>query len=603
MSAFETFKRNRTKSNQDKAESEILASLKDCEYSEQEYNDFARSIDVSKLQEELDNDFYNPNLMQLLRCVFKHFSESGVKQEGLDVPTPGSLSNLISEAKRVGTESVFGIVFLTGIKGVKGKLIVKVSRKKKEEDDLVHEAFVGIVGTNQMRRYVPNFAYVIGALKCNAPTVEPDKKVKDLCGRGGNLVNYVLYEAIDGNNLRKICKDCTPEQFTSLYSQLVFTTLIGYEKIDWTDYDLHYENVIGKPLRKTVYIPYNSKNYSLYVKADTIATIIDLGASYIKYKGVGFGTYDWPQPAYVLSDQPRPIHDVFKVLCFSLVEMVDQKNMRCFNKAVKLLKFFTQKYPAQVRNLFGTSIIDEKTIMSKYAADVVYSFPLIHGIRDPSIHEFVDFLMTDISTKRLLEDVVVDEVPEGQEVFGCSKSVCLSGKGILESLLQQGNYIEFEDIEDMHSKLIQVRDEKTEGKLLKQAKKQFPKIEQTTIGEMKRFRREAKRELETIEDYTASNDLTYILDNAEGLKRAAEFIYEFQERQHMLSIVYEYLKQFADYKGKEPQKVDIKRLLKRFISERDKFISIFDEIDQTDITPSMRAKIDKIEEATYRVVD
>lgn len=600
MSAFEKFKRNRTADNQDKAESEILASLKDCEYTEKEYNEFAQSIDVGKLQDELDNDFYNPNLLQLIRCVFKHFSESGKKEEGLDVPTPGSLKSLISEAKKVGTESVFGVVFLTEIRGAKGKLIIKVSRKKSEDDELIHEVFVGTVGTNPLRRYVPNFAQVLGGIKCNEPTVGKDGKVQNICSKGGSLVTHVLYEAINGDNMRKISKTCTAQQFISLYTQLVFATLIAYEKIKWTHYDLHYENTIGKPIGRTVYIPYSSNNYNVYIKSTHIATIIDLGASYIEYKGVGFGTYEWPTVTYILPDHPRPIHDVFKILCFCLVTMVEENNMKCFNEAVKFLKFFTQKYPAQVRKLFGTSIIDKKSIMAQSAADAVYSFPLIHGIKDPSIEEFVDFITTDISNKKLLEDIVVDEVPEGEEVFGCSKSACLSGKGILDKLLEEGNYIEFTDIEDMHSKLIQVRDEDLEKKLQKQAKKQFPKLEEETIGELKQLRKNAKKELEKI-DYTSGDDLTEILDNAEYLKRAAELIRQFQDKQHMLNVVYEYLKRFTNYKGKAPAEVDIQRLLKRFIKARDKFISIPDEVESEDITPAIRRRFDKIEEAIMKV--
>ena len=57
----------------------------------------------------------------------------------------------------------------------------------------MHEAFIGLAGTNQLRKEIPNFSFIYGAFKCDGPIMPgKGKEVKQFCtGESKSPVTYV----------------------------------------------------------------------------------------------------------------------------------------------------------------------------------------------------------------------------------------------------------------------------------------------------------------------------------------------------------------------------------------------------------------------------
>ncbi len=88
--------------------------------------------------------------------------------------------------------------------------IFKTSVNK--SDTIVHEAFVGLYVTNNFRKFVPNFAYVLGYFECSPPILDENANVVSWCTKKSKTP-YVIYENVKGKTLKDELQNLSRRRF------------------------------------------------------------------------------------------------------------------------------------------------------------------------------------------------------------------------------------------------------------------------------------------------------------------------------------------------------------------------------------------------------
>lgn len=326
-------------------EKDLILSRKVCHLKRQ-FKD-ASDFRPENIAEILEDRFYDADFMGKLMCAMDTVlilpADGG---EGLDAANE-TVKEMFTDVRRIGAESVYGNAIMSSLDGVKDVFIIKTPKKKnpgEKEDELLHELFVGMMGTNSMRRICPNFAYIFGGFKCLPPKINEDRSISSFCaaGRPQDYVNYVIYEKIPGKSLADFMESCNFDEFFSWYVQILLACHLGVLNIDFTHYDLHNENVMLRGWKDldSFAIPYSMPDGStLYVKSNKIAMMIDFGMTHIQYEGQNFGKFGM-ETWGTFHDQSRPYYDMYKLLGFCLTDMEEKRNDDCLSRAVDLQRAF-----------------------------------------------------------------------------------------------------------------------------------------------------------------------------------------------------------------------------------------------------------------------
>jgi hypothetical protein len=339
------------------------------------------SIDQFIEKHRLDDRFYDPAFLRVVGCSMK----LGLV---LDQQLTASkyVKDYFTDLKQIGAPSVQGIALLTGVKNNPAMFVIKAP-KNPNRDNLLHEYFVAaggafsdlqgrpkfIIGTNWLRKVCLNYSQVLGAFRCSSPNVDPlSGQVRDWCNNDNptSFVNYVVYEKIDGDSMAKMAPIIDATTYVTTIIQLAYALEIGQTYNGFTHYDLHYENVILRPVessKKTnssqppteAMIPYvMTEELTIYVESAYVPTIIDYGNSHIQTPSPAaermgaptehFGFHDAKYRSFgILPDASRPYFDLYKFLGFSLYEMYSTKNP-AFEQVWPLVSFFGIKTREEV---------------------------------------------------------------------------------------------------------------------------------------------------------------------------------------------------------------------------------------------------------------
>src|SRR5579871_2156305 len=295
-------------------------------------------IESKSVVDLLDKQFYNIDVVKAAVCavdsiLFTPPSEVG----GLSMNDKVHL--YFRRIKQIGGESVEGYASSISFGMVDNAFVLKAPRNP-NDDNLAHEAIVGMFGTNQLRAEIPNFAYIFGYMRCSPPLFDQKRPVT-YCTNNSNSVTYVVYENVkDGISFEQFCKDASPQQFLEQYMSVVYSLKKAHSVCDFTHYDLHGGNVIvrdykGKGTPFT--IPYETERGIVeYLKTTKLSVFIDYGLAHIQYGGKHYGRSGY-QGYSVFPDRSFPIFDCYKLLCFSMLSMTNQST---FDEAVKIWRFF-----------------------------------------------------------------------------------------------------------------------------------------------------------------------------------------------------------------------------------------------------------------------
>lgn len=295
------------------------------------------NLNPEAFQTLIRDQFYNGELLQNLMCV----ADSVYYASGSKLEYNQRVREWFQHLRQIGSESVFGYAMLASFKSARDLFVVKAPRTT-QGDDLQHELFVGMFGTNRLRKYIPNFAYVFGGFRCSPPLIEPTSKdVVAWCNQPQG-VNYVLYENIAPSISFQeyITARTTPAAFLNKYLQIIYALKKAQAVCDFTHYDLHTQNVLVRTIDKPTFaIPYETERGLEYLQTDGIATFIDYGYSHITYERRGYGQWRLIGSG-IFPDRSFPLSDAYKFLLHCYARCLQVRNTALQVELTKILRFF-----------------------------------------------------------------------------------------------------------------------------------------------------------------------------------------------------------------------------------------------------------------------
>jgi hypothetical protein len=299
----------------------------------------------------LRDQFYNSELMLAAMCVTESITRPPVDPG--DVESNIRIKRWFQDLKRIGAESVEGFAMESDLDKTKDAFIIK-SPRKSVNPVILHEYFVGVYGLNQVRKIVPNFAYIMGGFKCSMPIIDDNKQVIAWCNDNEDSIDYVIYENIaPSKTLAEIIKETHEfEMWLNYYMQILYALNTAHKMADYTHFDLHTENVLARDVPqgaggKEFAIEYETERGIEYLITNRVATVIDYGLSHIKYNGEHFGVGD-RIPWGVLPDASFPMHDAYKLLLMSMRDMQSNGKHDMLKRATQILRFFNDTEPVDL---------------------------------------------------------------------------------------------------------------------------------------------------------------------------------------------------------------------------------------------------------------
>lgn len=281
---------------------------------------------------QVKNLFYDPMVMEQALCAIdkKILSNSAIAMEKIYLHSANI--SVITEDETKATMKV-------KLDGDSDDMMVLKAPKKTTDVDLIHEILVGLCGLNNLRKFIPNFAYIYGGFKCNTPLIGENKVT--ICPTEGSSVHYAIYENINPSiTLTQFIKTCSIREFLNIYVQICFALLKAEAICEFTHYDLHTDNVLIRKLNRDMTIRYGK--YS-YLKTSNVATIIDFEFAHIRLSdGSHLGRKGY-EHFFVDSQDSHTLGDAYKLLMFCGYELrTHSKNAPLMKLLNYLFRFFNK---------------------------------------------------------------------------------------------------------------------------------------------------------------------------------------------------------------------------------------------------------------------
>lgn len=404
----------------------------DVEFNEEDFRKNIGGLDFGKVKELASKQFFNKEVMIGVSCATDSMFYSISNKQG---------SSSVCEVVREEIDKLK--VMASGVQGqggsaemghVKDLFWYKIPRPG-AEDDLMHELFIGLMGTNLLREECYNFSFIYGGFRTRKPVVDLDGNVTTLCPAPGDQINtatsvpFLMMENLAGSTtLKQNFSKMGVSEILSTYIQILLALNIANKKIGFTHYDLHGENVLLRDISDSGFgreflIPYPFAKNRLYVMATKVATIIDYGMSGINYQGTYYGNtglYDHRYAAF--NDKPWPLHDAYKLLMFMIQYSILQNRPEAEAALTKIFRFFNKK--EDPRNITTKTYVDNfgKTVRNELGLqwDSRFALPYNENTSKHTILELVYFILKEFP--RI--GIVFTQPPKGYNILECTS--CLS---------------------------------------------------------------------------------------------------------------------------------------------------------------------------------
>ena len=393
-------------------------------------------LEANRLKEYTIKQLHNPAAMNAAMCVADSIFYTSPSDIG-SFYLNNRIRLYIHNMKQIGSDTVEGYVLTSDFENAKDFFVIKVARSP-SDDTLLHELIIGLYGTNKLRQYIPNFTYVYGGFKCSPPLIDPEtKKVVTWCLHDDNAVNYVIYENINHSiSMNKYLETCSGKDFLNVYMQTLYAIRLAFKVIDYTHYDLNYDNVlIRNPFseKRKFQIKYETERGVEYITTQIISTIMDYGNSHVKIKEdqhygknglIQFSIY--PYRSWIM-------HDMYKFLMFCLSAAIKNNNQSVIREAIKIFRFF--------------NYTEDVVVAVNEQLPLFFSFPLTETTSKLSIND----LASHIRSVCDCDFINIDS--NSYPILDCEK-ICLTENEILSqiginlngSISIPDNIIEFYDI-------------------------------------------------------------------------------------------------------------------------------------------------------------
>lgn len=385
------------------------------------------NIDPENFKSLIRENFYNNNLMKSILCVTNSIFFSEPIEKGNIAPNQ-RIRRWIKQLLKIGQPSVEGVAFRASFDKTDDVFVIKAPRS--HNVDLTHELIVGLQ-LNKLRGLVPNFAYVFGGFMCSEPILSSDASRKSplgWCNLEYPAVEYIVYENIVPSvSMEQYCKTASFPDWLSKYMQILFALKLAHDTLDYTHYDLHYQNVL---IRTTgiSYIPYNTEMGVVYIKTDGVATIIDYGYSHIKLPEGHIGVSDTNLVAHsIYPNTSFQLHDAFKLLMFSALSAYMNKNVTLLEGINRIFPFFD----------YSEDIVTALGALRTPAYSLAYT-------SKTSKVELSDLIIYIVENIPEYNSVIQYQVPSSAKILGCiGTDLCMSTEQTIHKLgLDKGIHID-----------------------------------------------------------------------------------------------------------------------------------------------------------------
>lgn len=470
-----------------------------------------RTVRAEDVERALKDGYQDGNILKSLMCMNNLLvmfpPDSGI---GSNFKVRQYLENL----KQIGGESAYGYAMSADVKGNppgSNLFVVKSPRKidARLRANQIHEYFVGVFGTNQLRSKIPNFSYILGLFQCSPPYLDSlaylgndtltkqnlkDRRALTYCQNdiSENQVNYLLYENVSNAVTLKdyIINGCTYEQFLNILTQIILAEDYAYRVCDFTHYDLHHENVLVRELPEELFIPYevNESGAVQYLRTKHVATFIDYGNSHIKYQGNHYGYAAIEGGVY--PNRSYPMYDIYKILMFSLaaaafgnntdmrnyIGLTDDQiaeqgrlaNPDVFQNIKELVSYFN---PEILRDNITQHLITTSDYLIK-TRPFYYSLPYSAQLDVRPVRFFQDAVM--VLFPSVLRKTLQDSVTNTNAIYGCAnKGTCFDlQQAIMEYSRPEASYIE--NVYVFYEMVIKARQNRTLQNIMQEGENLYP---------------------------------------------------------------------------------------------------------------------------------
>lgn len=373
----------------------LLRTIKFCDVKElpsEENIVSVKDVDVNELRNLLTKRYNNGFDMKAVYCLIQDLiklAKQG-KRNGIYNLTEQIKTWLLS-MKKLGKGGIQGMVFMSTVLDDGIEVIIKVPKKVRDYNNILREYFLAIAGINDMRQYVPNFMYTLGSFLCPMP--ESTLEYEKLCNELGEIP-FLMIEKIRGDTLKDafMKNKITFDDFLAIFIQVLLALEVAQDKIEFTHYDLHFENVVLRPITSEYKykVPLATKAYNI-TATKYIPMMIDFGLSSIRYKENTFGTYEFTN--YGIQTYMIQGFDMYKLLIFSAAAAERANNMSLQNKITELFKFYKNDDPY---NMTKTPTVGLSKALSSdnLCKEVAYSNAAYYTPR-----KFIEWIKKHYSTK------------------------------------------------------------------------------------------------------------------------------------------------------------------------------------------------------------
>lgn len=442
----------------------LIENVSSCLQSELEMikNNF-HSLKNTILERVAKDTFYNRDAMKAVECTINSLFYISPYDFG-SMALNDRIVTYIHNLNRVGVVNSLEGDAMRASFGKAQDLFVIKSSKEISTDYLVHELVAGLYATNNLRNFIPNFAYVYGGFKCSPPLFGTDnKKVLSWCDDTANKVNYVLYENIaPAVEMKEYAKTCTGKQFLNVYMQIFYALMKAYKTMDFTHYDLHASNVLIRRINNPEFqIEYETEKGIEYIQTDVIATIIDYGFAHFKTEPMldkkgdiipaeEFGKQDY-EMYKVYANKSWILHDLYKFFMYSMYYAVRANNLDMIRTGETI-------YP-----LFSSNPSDS---FMKALNDGLKNFYALSYVRVDQLSLF-DILATNI--RNMTDCDFISPGRTALPILNCQTLECESRENVYKKIgvYHRGEVGIPSDIIEFSNLIIRLKDEGKDGEVVR----------------------------------------------------------------------------------------------------------------------------------------
>lgn len=322
---------------QNNDQNQIVTHISKCKWDLNYYKTSLGNLNLESLGNVMENHYFNYDFMEIVRCIINSFLVSDPE-----------IHQWITDLQSHTGESSEGYIFFARLRKIINFLVIKTPRPY---NNLIHELFVGLLGTNSLRQYIPNFAYLYSFYKCSPPFLSLNENMSVLtwCHDHPPLTEYLFYERIPTTlSFFDYLKEITFEGFLRVYLQVLFALQVAGREIQFTHYDLHTDNILlrnpppslaGRQFYIPLYYDGDVKGKKVYILADQIATFIDYGYSRMIYKEKVYAS-----GLITINDRIYfPLQDAYYLLLRSMDSLISSYKRHDLDEQILLLlSFFYQ---------------------------------------------------------------------------------------------------------------------------------------------------------------------------------------------------------------------------------------------------------------------